>query len=493
MAMHSYNMLIGGAWVDATGGDRIETSDPYSGEPWATIPRGTTADVDAAVDAAHAAFRHPSWRKLPAMARAALLRKLGALLTDHAEQLAQVETRDNGKLLSSTRMEVLGAANAFHYFAGLADKIEGTVSPAEFPGIFAYANYEPLGVVAVITPWNSPLLIAALKTANALAAGCTVVIKPSEFTSASTLEFARLFDLAGFPPGVVNVLTGYGADIGDRLVTHPQVAKIQFTGGTETGQRINMQAAASFKKVVLELGGKSPNIVFDDADIDAAIRGAIVSIFTSSGQSCISGSRLLLQQDIHDRFIERLVALTQDLRLGDPRDPATQIGPMTTRPQFDRVTAMLDAAKAGGAVCAMGGSALASGGQFVRPTVLTGIRNDMAIAQEEIFGPVLSVIPFRDEEEALAIANATRFGLASGVWTRDMGRAFRMIEGIEAGTVWVNSYRLISLMMPSSGWKDSGLGSENGQKNILNFMKPKTVFLNHGGTVTVPFMPELNG
>ena len=254
-----------------------------------------------------------------------------------------------------------------------------------------------------------------------------------------------------------------------------------------------MQAAASFKKVVLELGGKSPNIVFDDADIDAAIRGAIVSIFTSSGQSCISGSRLLLQQDVHDRFIERLVALTQDLRLGDPRDPATQIGPMTTRPQFDRVTAMLDAAKAEGAVCAMGGSALASGGQFVRPTVLTGIRNDMAIAQEEIFGPVLSVIPFRDEEEALAIANATRFGLASGVWTRDMGRAFRMIERIEAGTVWVNSYRLISLMMPSSGWKDSGLGSENGQKNILNFMKPKTVFLNHGGTVTVPFMPELNG
>ncbi|HKX79511.1 MAG TPA: aldehyde dehydrogenase family protein, partial [Novosphingobium sp.] len=374
----------------------------------------------------------------------------------------------------------------------LADKIEGIVSPAEYPGVFAYANYEPLGVVAVITPWNSPLLIAALKTANALAAGCTVVIKPSEFTSASTLEFAKLFELAGFPPGVVNVVTGYGAEIGERLVTHPKVAKIQFTGGTETGQRINLQAAASFKKVVLELGGKSPNIVFNDADIDAAIKGAIVSIFTSSGQSCISGSRLLLQEDIHDCFIDRLVALTKDLRVGDPRDPATQIGPMTTRPQFDRVAAMLESAKAEGVTCAMGGSAVDGPGQFVQPTIFTGISNDMQIAREEIFGPVLSVIRFKDEEEAVAIANDTRFGLASGVWTSDMGRAFRMVEAIQAGTVWVNTYRLISIMLPSTGYKDSGLGSENGRANILNFMKPKTVFLNHSAPVKVPFMPELS-
>lgn len=490
--MQTYQMLIGGAWVDADSRDTIETTDPYSGEPWATIPRGTVADADAAIEAAHTAFVNPSWRKLPAMARAGLLRKIATLIPEHAERLADIETRDNGKLLGSTRMEVMALVNAFNYFAGLADKIEGIVSPAEYPGVFAYANYEPLGVVAVITPWNSPLLIAALKTANALAAGCTVVIKPSEFTSTSTLEFAKLFELAGFPPGVVNVVTGYGAEIGERLVTHPKVAKIQFTGGTETGQRINLQAAASFKKVVLELGGKSPNIVFNDADIDAAIKGAIVSIFTSSGQSCISGSRLLLQEDIHDCFIDRLVALTKDLRVGDPRDPATQIGPMTTRPQFDRVAAMLESAKAEGVTCAMGGSAVDGPGQFVQPTIFTGISNDMQIAREEIFGPVLSVIRFKDEEEAVAIANDTRFGLASGVWTSDMGRAFRMVEAIQAGTVWVNTYRLISIMLPSTGYKDSGLGSENGRANILNFMKPKTVFLNHSAPVTVPFMPELS-
>ena len=488
--MQTYRMLIGGDWVGAANGETIETVDPYSGEPWATIPRGTEADADAAVEAAHAAFVSLAWRGLTAMARAALLRRVAALVPAHVERLAEVETRDNGKLLASTRMEAMGIANIFGYFAGLADKIEGVVAPAEFPGVFSYANYEPLGVVAVIAPWNSPLLIAALKTANALAAGCTVVIKPSEFTSASILDFVALFEEAGFPPGVVNVVTGYGAEIGERLVTHPRVAKIQFTGGTETGQRINMLAAASFKKVVLELGGKSPNIIFDDADIDAAIRGAIVGIFTSSGQSCISGSRLLVQESVHDRFVERLVELTRDLRLGDPRDPATQIGPIATRPQFDRVTALLAMAQADGAVCAMGGAALDGPGQFVRPTVLTGVDNSMRIAREEIFGPVLSVIPFRDEEEAVAIANDTRFGLASGVWTQDMGRAFRMVEAIQAGTVWINTYRLISIMLPSTGWKDSGLGSENGQANILNFMKSKTVFLNHGAKVTIPFMPD---
>ena len=489
--MQTYRMLIDGQWVDAQGREVIETTDPYSGEAWATIPRGTPADADAAIDAAHQAFANPTWRRMPAMARAALLRKVAALIPEHAEKLAQIETRDNGKLLASTRAEAMALVNIYHYFAGLADKIEGTVAPAEFPGVFAYANYEPLGVVAVIAPWNSPLMIAALKTANALAAGCTVVIKPSEFTSASTLEFAKLFDLAGFPPGVVNVVTGYGGEIGERLATHPQVAKIQFTGGTETGQRINMLAAASFKKVVLELGGKSPNIVFDDADIDAAIRGAIVGIYTSSGQSCISGSRLLLQEGIYDRFVERLVEVTKELRLGDPRDPATQIGPITTRPQFDRVTGLLDAARAEGATCAMGGAAFDGPGQLVRPTLFTGVHNDMRIAREEVFGPVLSAIPFRDEEEAVAIANDTPYGLASGVWTRDMGRAFRMTEAIEAGTVWVNTYRVISVMLPATGWKDSGLGSENGQRNILNFMKPKTVFLNHGAPVTVPFIPEL--
>ena len=489
--MQTYKMLIGGNWVESRSGERFLTANPYTGEAWASIPRGGAADADTAVDAAYKVLRDPSWRHMPASGRGALMRRLAALAPDYVEALAQIETRDNGKLIAATRAEAASLANIFNYFGGMADKIEGMIAPAEIAGVFAYAKYEPIGVVAIVTPWNSPLLIAAIKTANALAAGCPVVIKPSEFTSASTLEFARLFDLAGFPPGAVNVVTGYGAEVGEALVTHAHVAKIQFTGGSETGRRINGLASSSFKKVVLELGGKSPNIVFDDADIDAAIKGAIISIFSSSGQSCISGSRLLLQSGIHDRFIDRLVSITANLRIGDPADPATQIGPITTRPQFDRVMSFMEAAKAEGAVCAMGGGAFEPGHQLVKPTVFTSVRNTMKIAQEEIFGPVLSVIKFEDEDEAIQIANDTRYGLASGVWTSNLSRAFRMIDAIEAGTVWVNTYRNISLMLPSTGYKESGLGSENGQRNIMNFLKPKTVYVNHNAPVRVPFMPEL--
>ncbi|HKX78448.1 MAG TPA: aldehyde dehydrogenase [Novosphingobium sp.] len=490
--MQNCQMLIGGQWVESRSGERLPSQNPYTGEEWASIPRGNNDDVNAAVEAAHAAFKADSWRKLQPSARGALLRKVAAMIPEVAETLAVMETRDNGKLIGGTRGEVSSLPTILNYFAGLADKIEGITMPGEFPGIFAYANYEPLGVVAVIAPWNSPLLIAAIKTANAIAAGCTVVVKPSEFTSVSTLEFFKLFERAGFPAGVVNVVTGLGSELGDALVTHPKVAKIQFTGGTATGRRINGLAAQSFKKVVLELGGKSPNVVFEDADFDAAIKGAIVSIFSSSGQSCISGSRLLLQSSIHDRFIERLVEVTRDLRLGDPMDPTTQIGPISTRPQFDRVVGLLGSAGDEGATCVMGGGAFDGPGQLVKPTVLTGVTNAMTIAREEVFGPVLSVLRFEDEDEAVALANDTQYGLAAGVWTRDLGRAFRMTQAIEAGKIWVNTYRLISVMMPSTGWKESGLGSENGQRNILNFMKPKTVYMNHSAPMTVPFMPELS-
>ena len=486
--MQSYQMLIGGRWVEASSGERITSADPYSGETWASLPRATAADAEAAVEAAHAAFLDPSWGALPPSRRAALMRKLADLVAEAAPSLAEIETRDNGKLLVATRAEVGGLANVLHYFAGLADKVEGVIAPPEMPGVFAYTRYQPVGVVAVITPWNSPLLIAAIKAANALAAGCTVVIKPSEFTSASTLEFAKLCERAGFPPGVVNVVTGYGSEVGEALVTHPKVAKIQFTGGTATGRRINELAAGSLKKVVLELGGKSPNIIFDDADMDAAVKGAIIGVFSSSGQSCITGSRLLLHRTIHDQFVERLVAATKDLRIGDPKLRETQIGPITTRPQFDRVLELIGVAKSDGAECAMGGGAVDGPGQLVRPTIFTGVRNDMRIAQEEVFGPVLSVIPFDDEDEAVSIGNDIRYGLAAGVWTSNTSRIFRMTERLQAGTVWVNTYRIISTLLPSTGYKESGLGSEGGQQNILNFMKPKTVYLNHGAPVTVPFM-----
>jgi aldehyde dehydrogenase (NAD+) len=486
--MQTYRMLIGGQWVEARTGARFESENPYTGEAWASLPRGRAEDVDAAVDAAHATFQSNAWRSLAPSRRGALLRRLADLIPEMTDRLAEVETRDNGKLIGETRLQAGALAQMTHYFAGLADKIEGVVMPPERPGLLAYAQHQPLGVVAVITPWNSPLQIAATKIANAIAAGCTVVVKPSEFTSASTLEYAQLFERAGFPSGAVNVVTGFGAEVGEALVTHPKVAKIAFTGGSATGRRINTLAAASLKKVVLELGGKSPNVVFDDADLDQAVKGAILGIFSASGQSCIAGSRLLLQDGIHDRFVERLAEITRKLRVGDPNDPATQLGPISTRPQFDKVLGYFDAARRDGATCVAGGEPLPGPGQLAPPTLYTDVTPGMRIAREEIFGPILSILRFKDEAEAVAIANDTDYGLAAGVWTADMSRAFRMIEALDAGTVWVNTFRTSSFMMPVTGYKESGLGSENGQVNLLNFMKPKTAYVNHGGNVAVPFL-----
>ena len=489
--MQKHQMLIGGQWADPAGGEWFASENPFTGQPWAEVPRGNAEDVDKAVKAAWDAFRGP-WRSMTASARGAILRKFGDLVAENAERLAELESTDNGKLITEMRGQLRYIPQWFYYFGGLADKIEGRVIPIDKPGVFNFTREEPLGVVAAITPWNSPLMLATWKLAPALAAGNTVVWKPSEFSSVSAFAFAELFEKAGFPPGVVNVVTGFGSEIGEALVTHPRVAKVAFTGGDATGQHVYELAARGIKKVTLELGGKSANIVFDDAEIDNAVKGAVSGIFAATGQTCIAGSRLLVQRSIHDRFMEKLLELAKTARMGNPLQDTTQVGPITTRPQYKKVLEHIEIAKGEGANCVLGGAAAArpecGDGWFVEPTIFTGVDPKMRIAQEEVFGPVLSVIPFDTDDEAVEIANDTLFGLAAGVWTTSIKRALRMSERLEAGTVWVNTYRAVSYMSPFGGYKRSGLGRESGISAIRDYLQEKSVWIDTNDDVPNPFV-----
>jgi aldehyde dehydrogenase (NAD+) len=490
--LEHYQMYIGGEWLDAADGERFDSINPYTGEAWASIPRGRERDANEAVEAAARAFRSPEWAGLTASARGRLLCRLGDLIAEHAEELARIEVRDNGKLYSEMLGQLRYIPQYFYYFGGLADKIEGAVTPIDKPDTFNFTRHEPLGVCVAITAWNSPLLLAANKLAPGLAAGNTFVLKPSEYTSASSLAFARLVEQAGFPPGVVNVVTGFGNEVGEPLVVHRKVRKIAFTGSEVGGQRINEAAARDFKRVTLELGGKSPNIVFDDADLDNAVKGVISGIYAATGQTCVAGSRLLVQRSIYDEFIGRLVAFAQKARLGDPMLPTTQVGPVTTPPQYRKILDYIEIAKAEGARCVMGGGPATGGdggnGQFVQPTIFADVRNDMRIAQEEVFGPVLACIPFDDEEDALRIANDTLYGLAAGVWTQSMRRSLTMAQRLEAGMVWVNMYRAVSYMSPFGGFKRSGLGHENGIEAIREYLQTKAVWISTGKDVPDPFV-----
>jgi aldehyde dehydrogenase (NAD+) len=490
--MQRYSLHIGGEACEPHGGTWFETQNPFTGESWAQIPRGDAQDVDRAVRAAHQALTSGPWSELTATQRGALMRRLGDLIARDAARLAATEVRDNGKLLAEMRGQLDYLPQWFYYYGGLADKVQGSTLPLDKKGYFAFTRHEPVGVVAAITPWNSPLLLLAWKLAPALAAGCTVVAKPSEFTSASTLEFAQLFEEAGFPAGVFNVVTGFGAEVGTPLVEHPLVAKISFTGSDSTGRLINERAGRLLKHTAMELGGKSPNVVFEDADLEQAAFGAISGIFAATGQTCIAGSRLLVQDSIHDAFVERLLAVARTARMGDPMSPDTQVGPITTPPQYRKVLEYIDIARAEGATAVLGGdkgTAPECGtGWFVQPTIFTGVRNHMRIAQEEVFGPVLSVIRFADEADALRIANDVRFGLAAAVWTQDIGRAMRMSQKLQAGTVWINTYRAVSFMAPFGGYKDSGLGRENGIDAVREYLQTKSVWINSGAATGNPFV-----
>ena len=489
--MKHYMHFINGKYVEPDTGQYFFTENPFSGMKWAKIADGNSKDVDVAVQAADDAFVG-SWSDFKPTERGKLLVKLAEIIERESVRLGEIEVRDNGKLFAEMGAQTKYLAEWYRYFGGLADKVEGSVIPSDKPNIFNFTRYEPFGVIGMITAWNSPLLLLAWKLAPALAAGNTAVIKPSEFTSASTVEFMELIKEAGFPDGVVNCITGTGLKVGQPLVDHQKVSKVAFTGSDVAGQKIFESAAKKIMPVTLELGGKSPNIVFEDADIEAALMGVVSGIFAATGQTCIAGSRLLVQKSIHDKFVSKLISIASEAKIGDPMLPETNVGPVTTYQQYEKILDYINIARGEGAKCVLGGKPYKApgitGNRFIEPTIFTEVSNSMRIAQEEVFGPVLSVIPFDTEEEAVRIGNNVVFGLAAGVWTNDIGCALRMSEKLKAGTIWVNTYRAVSFTSPFGGFKRSGQGRESGQNSIKEFLQVKSVWIAEKTSTANPFV-----
>ncbi len=475
-----YQMYINGEWTDAQDGATFTSTNPATGQSWAEVPEATEADVNRAVEAAHRAFKEGPWSTLTPTARGKMLRRLADILAQHSEDLGRCETVDTGKLFKETRWQANYISDFFHYYAGLADKVSGETLPIDKPDMMTMTIREPLGVVAAVVPWNSQLFLVAVKIGPALAAGNTVVLKASEHASAPMLEFAKVFEEAGFPPGVFNVVTGHGEPCGRALTSHPLVDRISFTGGPHTARHVIRNSAENFAQVSLELGGKSPVMVFEDADIESAVNGILLSIFSASGQSCVAGSRLLLHESIKDEVLSRVTDKACQIRIGDPLDDASQMGPLATEAQLTNIKATLADADAHGARILYGGNTPAGRdtGWYIEPTVVDCPTQDIGVVRNELFGPVVSALTFRSEEEALRIANDTNFGLASGIFTRDVGRALRVSKAIRAGIVWVNTYRAVSPVAPFGGFKDSGYGRESGMEAIYDYTRPKTVWLN---------------
>jgi len=489
------NLFINGAFVAPNGGQYIDSFDPTTGKPWYQFAEAGAEDVSVAVEAARAAFAAPAWRRMTQTDRGRLVRRLAELVLEHADELALIETRDNGKLLKEMRAQMRAMPDSYTYFAGMADKLLGDTIPVNKLDMLNFNLREPIGVVGMITPWNSPLMLLAGTLAPCLALGNTVVVKPSEHASASTLALAELIMEAGFPAGVVNVVTGTGAVAGDPLTRHPGIAKLVFTGSTVTGRRIATNAAQNLVPCSMELGGKSPHVVFGDVDIDHAVNGVVSGVFAAAGQTCVAGSRCFVEASVYDRFVEALVERTRRVRVGLPTLEETDIGPLALSAQLAKVEGYVASGVRQGASIAAGGrrpqAAELAGGWYFEPTVMTDTDNSMDFMQEELFGPVVGVMPFSSEDEMIRLANDTRYGLASGIWTRDINRALRFARNVEAGTVWINTYRASSFMSANGGFKESGYGRRGGFDAMEEFSRLKNVVIDYSGAMQDPFIIRL--
>ena len=490
----AFRLYIDGEFCDAAEGNQFESINPATEEPWALIPEAREADVDRAVAAASRALRQGPWSRMAAAERARLLHRLGDLLKDNSEAFGEVETRDTGKIIRETATQAAYMAGYYHYFAGLADKIEGSVVPTASDDLVAFTVREPIGVVGAVVPWNSQMLLSAAKLAPALAAGNTVVLKASEDGPTPLLKFAELVHEAGFPPGVVNILTGFGDRCGKALTAHPDVARVAFTGGPVAAREVVRNTAENFAVTSLELGGKSPLIVFDDADLDSATNGVMTAIFSASGQSCVAGSRLIVHEAVREDLLERLVERAGRIRIGDPMSAETEMGPLCTRRQRDAIERTIAATvEAGGRVVCGGGRPNGfERGFYFEPTILLTEGEGMEAYQHELFGPVLSVRSFRDDQEAIDLANGSSYGLAGGAFTRDLGRGIRIARRIRSGIAWINTWRMVSPAAPFGGFKLSGHGREGGQDAIHDYTRTKTIWINASEEpVSDPFRMQL--